>query len=77
MQSLETLTERDFDSVWEIMEESFPRDERRSREAQRKILDVSWYHLYGYRAHGELMAFLAVSMREVAIPFSTAVQPIP
>lgn len=26
----------------------------------RKILDVSWYHLYGYRAHGELMAFLAV-----------------
>ena len=21
---------------------------------------VSWYHLYGYRAHGELMAFLAV-----------------
>ena len=27
MQSLETLTERDFDSVWEIMEESFPRDE--------------------------------------------------
>lgn len=50
MQSLETLTERDFDSVWEIMEESFPRDERRSREAQRKILDVSWYHLYGYRA---------------------------
>ena len=42
MQSLETLTERDFDSVWEIMEESFPRDERRSREAQRKILDVSW-----------------------------------
>lgn len=41
MQSLETLTERDFDSVWEIMEESFPRDERRSREAQRKILDVS------------------------------------
>ena len=59
MQSLETLTERDFDSVWEIMEESFPRDERRSREAQRKILDVSWYHLYGYRAHGELMAFLA------------------
>ena len=48
MQSLETLTERDFDSVWEIMEESFPRDERRSREAQRKILDVSWYHLYGY-----------------------------
>ena len=60
MQSLETLTERDFDSVWEIMEESFPRDERRSREAQRKILDVSWYHLYGSRAHGELMAFLAV-----------------
>ena len=60
MQSLETLTERDFDSVWEIMEESFPRDERRSREAQRKILDVSWYHLYGYRAHGELIAFLAV-----------------
>lgn len=60
MQSLETLTELDFDSVWEIMEESFPRDERRSREAQRKILDVSWYHLYGYRAHGELMAFLAV-----------------
>ena len=40
MQSLETLTERDFDSVWEIMEESFPRDERRSREAQRKILDA-------------------------------------
>ena len=27
MQSLETLTERDFDSVWEIMEESFPRDD--------------------------------------------------
>ena len=38
----------------------FSADERRSREAQRKILDVSWYHLYGYRAHGELMAFLAV-----------------
>ena len=60
MQSLETLTEHDFDSVWEIMEDSFPRDERRSREEQRKILGVSWYHLYGYRSHGELMAFLAV-----------------
>ena len=60
MQSLETLTERDFDSVWEIMEESFPRDERRSREGQRKILDVSWYHLYGYRAHGELLSLIHI-----------------
>ena len=60
MQSLETLTERDFDSVWEIMEERVFRGTRDDPGGAEKDTGCLLVSLYGYRAHGELMAFLAV-----------------
>ena len=60
MLKLERLTAEDFAVVWEIMEESFPVDERRNRSGQEEVLKNPYYHLYGYRQRKEVVAFLAV-----------------
>lgn len=60
MDQLELLTEKDFDAVWEVMEESFPIDERRSYEKQRELLFNDSYFLYGCRRGEQLAAFFAV-----------------
>lgn len=57
---LTELTQADFDAVWEIMEDSFVIEERRTREGQQRLLAESCYHLYGYHRDGELAAFFAV-----------------
>lgn len=60
MQRLERLASEDFEEVWNIMEESFPVNERRSRAGQEELLKDSYYHLYGYCQRKEVVAFLAV-----------------
>lgn len=61
---LHLLTEEDFEAVWRIMEQSFPPEERRTKEGQRKLFGHPAYRLYGMLAcpekKEELGAFLAV-----------------
>lgn len=57
---LTELDTADFAEAWEILAESFPPEERRTREGQRRIMDEQAYHLYGCRAGGALLGILAV-----------------
>lgn len=57
---LEKLNRSDFELVWEIMQDSFPVDERRNRAGQEYILSHPCYQLYGCRKNGGLAAFFAV-----------------
>lgn len=54
------LESSDFDRVWEIMEISFPPEERRKREKQRELLEQEEYLLYGAKQGENLLGFLAV-----------------
>ena len=54
------LESSDFDRVWEIMEISFPPEERRKREKQRELLEKEEYLLYGAKQGENLLGFLAV-----------------
>lgn len=49
---LEELKKEDFDEVYAIMESSFPESEIRTKEGQRKLLDLDAYRLYGLRGEG-------------------------
>lgn len=60
MCQLEVLTNADFDAVWNIMENSFPVEERRERRGQEGILAEPCYHFYGCKQEGVLAAFFAV-----------------
>ena len=60
MYQLEKLQKSDFEEVWTIMEDSFPVDERRTREGQRQVIEEEAYRLYGYRKEGKIAAFFAV-----------------
>ena len=54
-------TKRDFDSIFAIMEQSFPRDEYRSREGQQALFDNDNYSCYVFENEaGELIAFVSV-----------------
>lgn len=57
---LQKLTKDDFSQVWNIMESSFPPEERRTRAGQESLLENSYYQLYGYKKEGETVAFFAV-----------------
>lgn len=51
----------DFADVWRIMEASFPRNERRTREKQEELLTKEEkYELYAAKNEDQLLAFLAV-----------------
>ena len=56
---LEELKKEDFDEVYAIMESSFPESEIRTKEGQRKLLDLDAYRLYGLRGEGEIRGFIA------------------
>lgn len=43
---LELLNKENFDEVFNIMQESFPEDERRSYDEQKKLLEKSYYNIY-------------------------------
>lgn len=49
-----------FDSVYAIMEQAFPYSERRDKQAQRDLFQLSQYAVYGWCENNELCAFLAV-----------------
>ncbi len=56
---MERIQLKDFDEVFSIMEESFPKDEYRSREKQMALLSVPEYHLCCKRVSGKIAGFLA------------------
>ena len=56
----ELLTEKDFDGFFEIMEYSFPENERRSRENQLALFSDSRYKVAGIKdCGGNVCAFIA------------------
>ena len=57
MYKLEKLDESDFPSVWKIMQDSFPADERRTMENQKKLLSEEKYELLGCKKEGKLLSF--------------------
>lgn len=57
---LKKLGKQDFSEIWNIMEKSFPIDERRTQKGQEQILEHAYYELYGYRKDKVLVAFFAV-----------------
>jgi len=63
---LEIVLSENFDEVFSIMEESFPKNEYRSYAKQKELLAVPEYELYGKRMNGKIAGFLAVwDLREV------------
>ena len=59
---LEEMRVNEFDSVYRIMEQSFPTDEYRPYDEQRRLLDDPRYTVYVHHADwdGDVDAFLAV-----------------
>ncbi len=58
---LRLLGKREFPKVYDIMEQSFPKEEYRSYDDQLALLEREEYKLYGaFDPHGELQGFLAV-----------------
>ena len=58
-EEMKKLDPKDFDRVYEIMDQSFPRDEIRPHEGQKKLLDIPEYQLFVAEDEGEVIAFLA------------------
>ncbi|MBM7615452.1 GNAT family N-acetyltransferase [Alkaliphilus hydrothermalis] len=49
---------QDFEKIWDILEEAFPPNERRSKEAQRNLLMLHAYHITPYYEGEQLVGFL-------------------
>ncbi len=54
------MKQGEFLQVWKIMEESFPEDEHRPFEQQKKLLAKSEYKIYVQRVQGLVQGFVAV-----------------
>ncbi len=74
---LQRMRPDEHDAVFSLMEQSFPRDELRSRERQRALLNESAFHPYVARGEGgEVIALLTVwELGEVAFIEHFAVSP--
>ncbi|MBR2328135.1 MAG: GNAT family N-acetyltransferase [Clostridia bacterium] len=57
---MELLTVADFEEIYEILENSFPENERRGKERQRALFSDGRYRVYGKKEDGRLVAFIAV-----------------
>lgn len=55
---LTILQEEQFESFYQLMEDSFPRDEYRPYQTQRALLSHPNYQIYVYEKDHELVAFL-------------------
>ncbi len=56
---LTTLQEEQFEKLYQLIEESFPRDEYRPYETQRALLSHPHYQIYVYEKDHELAALFA------------------
>lgn len=57
---LELLKKSEFEKIYSIMEQSFPKTERRTYEGQKALLAENDYKLYGVRNGESVSAFFAV-----------------
>lgn len=57
---IEKLDPKDFDTVFSIMERSFPREEYRPCEVQKALLSDPAYGIYVARENGQILGFAAV-----------------
>ncbi len=64
---LKRLSKSDFDGIYKILNESFPVDEKRPYEKQRKLLDDPIYAVYGITDGENVNAIAAVYQLEDAI----------
>ena len=74
---LEVMTVQEFDAVYHLMEQSFPRDEYRPYERQRAVLDDPAYRIHVLRGeNGGIAAFITLwSLGDVAFVEHFAVEP--
>ena len=59
---LKRLTNDGFDTVYNIMEHSFPKNEIRSKSGQYALLKNSEYSLFVREEEGEIIGFIAVRL---------------
>lgn len=60
MNLLETMKKEEFEQVFSIMEQSFPKEEIRIYERQKKLLELPFYHIETVKNEAkEIVAFLA------------------
>ncbi|MGN0158376.1 MAG: GNAT family N-acetyltransferase [Brotaphodocola sp.] len=59
---IERLKQESFDEIFEIMEKSFPKDEYRTYEGQKRLFSEPEYQVYGMRdsESGRIRGFIAV-----------------
>lgn len=60
MYQLEKIEKKDFGQIWDIMEKSFPADERRTKEEQENLLLKPEYGLVGCRDRGRWISFFGL-----------------
>ena len=76
---IEKLNDINFDEVYELMEMSFPKDERRTYSEQKNLLNNPMYRIYVFRAceTQQIQAFIAVwELGEIAFVEHVAVNPM-
>lgn len=59
-EALEPMNEEEFSQVFQIMTASFPKDERRDEQGQRRLLQEKEYEILVCRQEGRVVAFFAV-----------------
>lgn len=66
---IELLKREDFDEMFTIMEESFPKDEYRTREGQKHLFELPEYQAYAMRDEdtGHIKGFIAVWELETVV----------
>ena len=57
---IERLFKSDFESIYEIMEQSFPKEEYRTKQKQKELFNVKEYNVLGEKKDGKLLGFITV-----------------
>lgn len=57
---IKPLEKCDFDKVYKIMDESFPPDERRSYDGQKRLFDEDGYRVFAHYDGNDVTAFIAL-----------------
>ena len=60
MRKIKKLEFSDFDRIYEIMENSFPPDERRTYDDQKALLNNPKYTVYTFCEQDDILAFMAI-----------------
>ena len=64
---MEKFDLNDFDEIYKIMEQSFPKDEFRPKDKQLSLLKDERYSIFGVREGGKIISFAAIWMLDGAV----------